>query len=83
MDGWQFLEKCREVASCAAVPVIVMSAAPASKQHQELHVNAYVSKPFDLDVLMDAVEQLLATPAAVLVYSGSRWRANDHQANRR
>lgn len=75
MDGWQFLEECRKVAVCAAIPAVVMSAACGSpaQSHDHLHVNAFLAKPFDVDELLAIVERLLVTPTAMLVQAHSRW----------
>ena len=65
MDGWAFIEKCRTDELCDGTPVLVMSAyrhlattAPC------LGANACIAtKPFDLDVLLGAVERLVQRAA--------------------
>ena len=56
MDGWQFVRECRKQANLGRTPVIVLS---ASRNVQEtlcgLGVQAVVSKPFNLDDLLDLV----------------------------
>jgi CheY-like chemotaxis protein len=65
MNGWQFLEKCRATGVCEDTPVVVMSAYhKLSSEILNLHVSGYVSKPFDLDVLLGEVERALETSAA-------------------
>jgi DNA-binding response OmpR family regulator len=61
MDGWEFLERFRSQLGYADIPVVVMSAAHRVKVH-ELDVQAFFTKPFDLDEFIDAVEQLLSVP---------------------
>ena len=56
MDGWQFVRECRALGVCADTPVIVLSAARSIHQvASDLGVQAVVSKPFDLDRLLDLV----------------------------
>jgi len=61
MDGWEFLRRFRAMPGCAAIPVVVMSAA-VRVAVDELEVQAFFAKPFDLDEFIDVVEQLLAVP---------------------
>ncbi len=51
--GWDFLRQRQSDPALAAIPVLVMSAAPRERlqQAKELGANGFVSKPFDLDVL--------------------------------
>jgi CheY-like chemotaxis protein len=62
LDGWGFLQACRQEPGCASIPVLVMSAyrnlleAGAS----ELRVNRILAKPFELEALLAAVEELVA-----------------------
>jgi two-component system, chemotaxis family, chemotaxis protein CheY len=61
MDGWQFVRACRERGTHAGTPVIILSAARNVEQTvQDLGVQAVLSKPFNLDYLLD----LVATHAA-------------------
>jgi len=60
MDGWQFLERCRADALCQDTPVVVISAyrnLPA--EAGRLGVKGCITKPFDLDVLLGAVERVM------------------------
>jgi DNA-binding response OmpR family regulator len=60
MDGWAFIRACREEALCAGIPVLVTSAyRKLAETALDFHVQACVAKPFDLDVLLGAVERLL------------------------
>jgi len=60
MDGWAFLEACREDSLCEGVPIVVTSAyRNLAEIASGLQVEACLAKPFDLDVLLGAVERLL------------------------
>ena len=63
MDGWTFARTCHQVPQCADVPILVLSAShnlPASAEAlRPLGVRACLAKPFDVDVLLGAVERLL------------------------
>ena len=62
MDGWEFLRRCRDVSQCAQIPVAVMSAArDAAAAANELGAQAYLTKPFDMDAVLDVVGRLAAT----------------------
>jgi CheY-like chemotaxis protein len=61
MDGWEFLRRFRALPDCAAIPVVVMSA-EVRVAVDELDVQAFFPKPFDLDEFIDVVEQFLAAP---------------------
>jgi two-component system, chemotaxis family, chemotaxis protein CheY len=60
MDGWQFLEACRKDGLCEGTPVVVMSAYRfLAEISSDLGASACIAKPFDLDVLLGAVERLI------------------------
>jgi two-component system response regulator MprA len=60
MDGWTFLKQCRKDDLCACTPVMVMSAyRKLGDATHDLHVQACLEKPFDLDVFLKAIERLL------------------------
>ena len=56
MDGWQFVRECRKHEEWDRTPVIILSAA-RNVEHaaQELGAQAVVSKPFNLDDLLNVV----------------------------
>jgi CheY-like chemotaxis protein len=59
MDGWEFLERCRRRRPCAQLPVAVMSAAhDAAWAARKLGVQAYLTKPFELDAVLAVVDRL-------------------------
>jgi len=54
LDGWQFAKELKRRA--IDVPVVVMTAAQnARRWAEEIEADAYLSKPFDLDDLLDTV----------------------------
>jgi two-component system, chemotaxis family, chemotaxis protein CheY len=60
LDGWGFLAQCRDEQLCTDIPVLVMSAyLRLPETARELKVRGCIAKPFDLDVLLGAVERLL------------------------
>ena len=60
MDGWEFLDACRKDALCEGTPIVVMSAYRSlAETSPTLGANASIAKPFDLDVLLGAVERLI------------------------
>ena len=60
MDGWTFMQECRKDPDCECTPVLVISAHRALQETTStLDVQACLAKPFDLDVLVGAVERLL------------------------
>jgi CheY-like chemotaxis protein len=52
LDGWGFIDACRQQRICLGVPVVVMSAAHGlqeiSRRLKQLGVRAVLAKPFDL-----------------------------------
>jgi DNA-binding response OmpR family regulator len=65
MDGWEFLRIFRSLPGCAAIPVVVMSAAHHVKV-DELDIQAFFEKPFDLDHFLETIDALL-TPVGARV----------------
>jgi two-component system, chemotaxis family, chemotaxis protein CheY len=62
LDGWGFLKACRQEELCAGIPVLVISAYRklAEGAQTELGVDRFLAKPFELDELIEAVEELIA-----------------------
>jgi CheY-like chemotaxis protein len=56
MDGWQFRREQVQHAALADIPVIVVSAAGGDRL-QQIDADAYLSKPVDLDELLEHVTQ--------------------------
>jgi two-component system, chemotaxis family, chemotaxis protein CheY len=63
MDGWEFLKRCRSDPSYSSRPVLLMSASPAlSKTAHDFHVEGFLAKPFELNVLLETVRRLVLLP---------------------
>jgi CheY-like chemotaxis protein len=60
MNGWDFLAawQCQPVSR--AVPVVVISAGGRREEQAPLDVQAYLTKPFDIDRLVATVTGLIA-----------------------
>ena len=56
MDGWQFRRKQVENRDLADIPVVVVSAA-GKDRIAEIDANAYLTKPVDLEQLLERVTQ--------------------------
>ena len=67
MDGWTFAEAAYRALG-PGVPILVASAAPdlasAATSLRRFGVRAAVAKPFDVDVLLAALERLLERTTA-------------------
>jgi CheY-like chemotaxis protein len=58
MHGWAFMESYLEKTGGEAVPIVVVSVNPAlPRSYNHFGVRQVVSKPFDVDLLVEAVEQ--------------------------
>ncbi len=60
-DGRQLLEKVKSDPDLARIPVVVLTTSSAEEdilRSYELHANAYVTKPVDLDQFINAVRQI-------------------------
>ena len=58
MHGWAFMETYLEKTGGSLIPIVVVSVNPAlPRSYNRLGVAEVVSKPFDVDMLAQAVEQ--------------------------
>jgi CheY-like chemotaxis protein len=60
-DGRQLLEKVKSDPDLCCIPVVVLTTSSAEEdivRSYELHANAYVTKPVDLDQFISAVRQI-------------------------
>ncbi len=60
-DGRQLLEKVKSDPDLSRIPVVVLTTSTAEEdilRSYELHANAYVTKPVDLDQFINAVRQI-------------------------
>lgn len=62
-DGWEVLQKVSEMKSRKRPRVIVMTAKSGEHNQQhgmQLGADAYVTKPFDIDEILELVQKVLA-----------------------
>jgi CheY-like chemotaxis protein len=60
-DGWQLLEQIKSDAELCHIPVVVLTTSAAAEdivKSYQLHANAYVTKPVDVEAFMSAVRQI-------------------------
>jgi CheY-like chemotaxis protein len=60
-DGRQLLERVKSDPDLARIPIVVLTTSSAEEdilRSYELHANAYVTKPVDLDQFISAVRQI-------------------------
>ncbi|MGZ4562170.1 MAG: response regulator [Mycobacterium sp.] len=60
-DGRQLLEKVKSDPDLSRIPIVVLTTSSAEEdilRSYELHANAYVTKPVDLDQFINAVRQI-------------------------
>lgn len=66
LDGTGFTELMRLNTRLADVPVLLVTAAyGAAEAAQQIGVQAWLAKPFELDALVDAVTKLAGAPAGL------------------
>lgn len=58
MDGREMLRRMREDAALRDVPVVVMSAGRISDEERRTSAR-FLAKPFELDLLLDTISELL------------------------
>lgn len=61
MDGKQFLSQMRRIPKFQHIPVVLLSAATREWSGANLEVEDVLSKPIELDFLLDTVSRILAT----------------------
>jgi two-component system chemotaxis response regulator CheY len=69
MDGWTFVERCRQHPCCSDVPIVVTSAShdlpKTAERLRSFGVRTCLAKPFDVDGLLALVERYAPSePAA-------------------
>lgn len=65
MDGWHVVAAMRRERVLAAVPIVIVSASYGlAETCADLGVQEYVTKPFEMDVLLEAVGRLTHADAA-------------------
>lgn len=64
MDGWQAAERLRSNPETAAIRLVLLSARAQEndlRRGEDIGVDAYLTKPFDPDELIDTINHLLAS----------------------
>lgn len=62
MNGWEFLEECKQDITLATIPVVVVTAAgDAAKKAQ---ASGYIKKPVDIEMLLRTVRRFCGHPAS-------------------
>ncbi len=67
MDGFGFLKRVRSIMVTREVPILILTASEDERNRVrgfQYQANAYMSKPYDLDKLVEEVDQLMATASA-------------------
>jgi CheY-like chemotaxis protein len=65
MHGWAFMETYYERTGGASIPIVVVSVNPVlPRSFERFGVRRIIGKPFNIDELVDAVQDAVATPAA-------------------
>jgi DNA-binding response OmpR family regulator len=81
-SGWQMLQKLKMRRSTATIPVIVCTAATREVREIEGYLQAQgialVPKPFDIDMLLDAIKRGLSATSATAEHA--RQRKDSEQA---
>jgi DNA-binding response OmpR family regulator len=65
MDGFAVLEALREEERTATIPVLILSAIQTDAVEQRCYrmgAQAYIRKPFDPEILLGTVQEMLAAP---------------------
>ena len=64
MHGWAFMEAYSERTGGAPIPIVVVSVNPAlPRSFARFGVRHIIGKPFDIDALVDAVQDAVTTAA--------------------
>ena len=59
MDGWTFVRECRSARVCEGVPIVIMSAGHRAGEATKIGAADFLAKPFDLDVLVRKLDEVL------------------------
>lgn len=60
-DGWEVLARLRNPERWCRIPIVLLSAHNAlAEQAQELHADAYLGKPFEMEILIRKIRELLS-----------------------
>ena len=77
LDAYGFIQLVRLESAFAGVPIVLVTAAYAAKTiAEQLGANACLTKPFELDELVRAVDRVIAEAPHAALLSYSSFRAN-------
>jgi two-component system chemotaxis response regulator CheY len=60
MNGWEFIDASRADPAMSQTPIIVVSAVHGGAEAEVLGVHRFLAKPFDIDILVAAIGNLLS-----------------------
>lgn len=63
MDGWMVLDKLKNSADTATIPVILYTASDSAERAEAAGVAAYLQKPIEPDMVLTRLNELLASKA--------------------
>ncbi|MCP3062821.1 response regulator [Myxococcus sp. K38C18041901] len=69
MDGREMLRRMRDDPALKGIPVVVMSAGRISEEERRSSAR-FLAKPFELDLLLDTISELLGGPNGPVPGSG-------------
>jgi CheY-like chemotaxis protein len=72
MSGISFLKTCRESATLASLPIVLLTGAPIPVLEDGLEPDAILTKPFDIDHLCTTLDRLTQGPRSAVVDAVSR-----------
>jgi CheY-like chemotaxis protein len=75
MDGFAVLEALREDERTVSIPVMMLSAIQKESVEERcyrLGAQTFVRKPFDADILLGSLQELLAAPPPLAIEQASR-----------
>ena len=65
MDGWAFREEQRQLPEVASIPVVTVTAdGDARGKAASIEAAGYISKPLQIDSLLDEIERICGPPEA-------------------
>lgn len=60
MDGYTFVQELRKKEAYLAIPIVVVSGdADVKKRVKQMGMDVFISKPFDIDEVLDVVDALV------------------------
>jgi CheY-like chemotaxis protein len=60
MTGWEVIDACRADPAMRQLPIIVTSAIDGGQPVEQLRVQAFLPKPFDIDDVLTILAELIS-----------------------